>query len=152
MLLICEDAVGCCCWSTAPATAAGGVKRCGVLPKIGVPLFWDDSKDPTAALLTGLDETASETIRLLLEILGWTTRACESVEDLMGQPSRIAFLDDIQFHLDASKILQCENVPPAIVVVGDWPALPDIGNCRVKIYTLPVPIDIIKLENIIFES
>lgn len=118
--------------------------------EIPAPVANDVDAAPMASLI-GLDETASETIRLFLEILGWETQAHKTIDDLPEAAIRIAFVNDHQFHKGAPKILSREIIPAAIVVIGDSPTPPDYAHSNAKLYSLAVPLDIIKLENIVSE-
>ncbi len=125
---------------------------CVALPNQEMPApFANDANAPPMASLIGLDETVSETIRLFLEILGWATQAYKAIDDLPEEAFRIAFVDDHQFQTHAPEILNRKIAPPAIVVIGNSPILPDYGRANAKLYLLTLPLDIVKLENIVSE-
>lgn len=117
----------------------------------------DDAAGPVSAKryvvpmagVVGLDGAATETVTLLLEVLGWSVAAADTIHDLPDRHFQLVFIDEHLFRVSPSgsepKFGNWENT----VLVGPPSPTAFIGTKDAKIFRAYLPLDIAHIESII---
>jgi hypothetical protein len=117
----------------------------------------DDAAEPLSAMqpplptagVVGLADVETETVTLLLELLGWSIVTAPTIEALPDSPHRLVFIDESLFMSSPMgsepKFADWEN----IVVVGPPSSSTFIGTKSARIYRADLPLDIAHLETLV---
>jgi hypothetical protein len=117
----------------------------------------DDAAEPVSAKGTaapkagvvGLDAVATETVTLLLEVLGWSVTTANALHDLPARHFKLVFIDERLFMANPpgseTKFGTWENT----VLVGPPSPTAFIGTKDAKIFRAYLPLDISHIETII---
>jgi hypothetical protein len=104
------------------------------------------------AAVVGLDAVATETLTLLLEILGWSVVAAQAIEGLPTLPQRLVFIDESLFLQSSTGSAPEFASSGTIVLVGTHASITFIGIKDATIHRIFLPLDIAQLESIIASS
>ena len=117
----------------------------------------DDASEPGSAMrsamltagVVGLDDVASETVSLVLEILGWSVAAAASIKALPDQPYRLVFIDELIFRQSLLHLTPVYVKWGNVVLVGP-PSITTIVSIKdSKILRADLPLDVAHLESIV---
>ena len=104
--------------------------------------------EPKCVAVVGCDEETSETLTLVLEILGWTVVTAPPAKDEHNLGVRLVFAGDAG-SAELPPYLADESV--TVVRVSAVPSASSVdGTCCIKILNLPV--DVAEVERVIIEA
>ena len=102
-----------------------------------------------SSALIGLDPVATETVTLLLEILGWSVTMASSLESVPKGPYRLVFVDDLLFASNPKGYKSRFSEWLNVVLIG--PPSPSTFICTTdaRIFRADLPLDVAILEAIL---
>lgn len=117
----------------------------------------DDVAEPASARqqavslagIVGLDVVATETVTLLLELLGWSVAAASVVHDLPDRPFRLVLIDAQLFIARSTGSEPMFGNWSNIVLVGPPTRVNFISTTDARIFRADLPLDVAHLEEII---